>query len=127
MTRFHRFLEGLEPREHGLLVQDNNDTMARRLTELMRLFHARGTPWRPLPLIVETPLFVDSSLTSLVQVADVCAYAMRRFCENGETGLFDLFYPRIQRVASRLVGLRHHKNRDSPHGRRGARPVCGEQ
>jgi hypothetical protein len=118
VTRFHRFLEGLAPAEHGLLVQDNNDTMARRLTELMRLFHERGSPWGHLRLIVETPLFVDSSLTSLVQAADVCAYATRRFCENNETSLFDLTYSRIQRVGARLVGMRHYTNRGSPGGRR---------
>jgi len=108
VSRFHRFLDDQRPQEHGLLVQDNNETMAARLTYLMRVFHDQGTRWTALPLIVETPLFVDSRLTSMVQVADVCAYATRRFCESGETGLFDLMFPRFNRAGTRLVGVRHY-------------------
>lgn len=35
VSRFHRFLEDLVPPEHGLLVQDHNQTMASRLTHLI--------------------------------------------------------------------------------------------
>ena len=126
VTRFHRFLEDLVPQEHGLLVQDHNETMAGRLTVLMRVFHERGTRWTELPLIVETPLFVDSRLTSMVQVADLCAYATRRFCENGETAFFDHIYPRFQRAGKRLVGVRHYTNRDQPYGRRCTCRICVE-
>lgn len=109
VTRFHRFLESQPPSEHGLLVQDHNESMARRLTELMRYFHQKGTRWTaPIGLIVETPLFVDSQLTSMVQVADVCAYAIRRYCEKGETELFDYIFPKFHQVGNRLVGIRHY-------------------
>lgn len=108
VTRFHRFLEQLQPPEYGLLVEDHNETMARRLTDLMRRFHAQGTRWTPLPLIVETPLFVDSGLTSLVQMADLCAYAIRRYCEKAETDLFDRVLPRFHTSGGRLVGIRHY-------------------
>jgi hypothetical protein len=127
VTRFHQYLGDLSPREHGLLVQDHNDTVAWRLTELMRHFHRRGTRWRELPFLVETPLFVDSSLTSMVQVADVCAYALRRYCEKGEANLFDLIFPRFHRSAGRLVGARHYTNRDRPPpGRRCTCRICIE-
>jgi hypothetical protein len=109
VSRFHRSLEEAErPTEHGLLVQDNNEAMATRLTTLMRIFHDRGTRWTTLPLIVETPLFVDSQLTGMVQVADLCAYATRRFCESGETYLFDSIFPLFNRHGGRLVGVRHY-------------------
>lgn len=114
VTRFHQYLSDLSPQEHGLLVQDHNDTVARRLTELMRLFHQRGTRWRELPFLVETPLFVDSSLTSMVQVADVCAYALRRYCEKEEAEFLNPIFHRFQRSAGRLVGARHYINRDRP-------------
>lgn len=126
VTRFYRFLEDQATKEHGLLVQDDNETIARRLTELMRIFHERGTRWTGLPLIVETPLFVDSTLTSMVQVADVCAYATRRFCEKGETNLFDIIYPRFYRLGRRLVSVRHYTNRDQPSGRRCTCRICVE-
>lgn len=109
VTRFQRFLETLYPQENGLLVQDKNETVSQRLTELMRSFHKDGTRWRPLHLIVETPLFVDSHLTSMVQVADLCAYATRRFVEQGERDLFDRILPRFNTAADgRLVGVRHY-------------------
>lgn len=124
VSRFHRFLEEQRPQEHGLLVQDENDTMAGRLTHLMRVFHDRGTRWTTLPLIVETPLFVDSKLTSMVQVADVCAYATRRFCELGETALFDVVFPRFHRAGARLVGVRHYTNRHETAGRQCSCRIC---
>ena len=106
VSRFHRYLEAEQ--ELGLLVQDNNPTVARRLTELMRRFHEAGTRWTALPRIVETPLFVDSQLTSLVQMADLCAYAIRRYFENGERLLFDKILARFHRVGGRMVGARHY-------------------
>lgn len=112
VTRFHRFLETQVSPEHGLLVQDHNESVARRLTELMRVFHERGTRWTDqIRLLVETPLFVDSQLTSMVQVADVCAYATRRFCEKGETELFDRIFPKFHSVGTRVVGVRHYTGR----------------
>ena len=123
VTRFHRHLESLTPRRHGFLVQDRNETMAVRLTDLMRQFHERGTRWTAqIPLLIETPLFVDSRLTSLVQVADVCAYSLRRYLENDEADLFDTIFPRFHRSPDgRCVGVRHY---------RGARPcacrICAE-
>lgn len=109
VSRLHRFLENQSPKEHGLLVQDHNETNAARLTEMMRNFHSSGTRWtEKIPLLVETPLFVDSQLTSMVQAADLCAYGVRRFCENGERELFSRILPRFARAGGRLVGVRHY-------------------
>lgn len=123
VTRFHRFLENIQ--EYGLLVQDQNQTVVNRLTALMRHFHSRGTRWvESIIYLVETPLFVDSSLTSMVQVADVCAYATRRYCENGEAGLFDLIFDRFHHVEGRTVGIRHYTNLHEPSGRRCICKIC---
>jgi hypothetical protein len=93
---------------YGLLIEDNNETHSKRLTEMMRRFHSGGTWWTHIHRIIETPLFVDSSLTSMVQVADLCAYATRRFFENGETDLFDRIFSRFDRRGSKVVGIRHY-------------------
>ena len=53
----------------------------------MKRFHQQGTLWTEIKHIIETPLFVDSQLTSLVQIADPCAYSLRRYLENSETEL----------------------------------------
>jgi hypothetical protein len=107
VTRFNTFLTRTGA-NLGLLVQDNNETVCKRLTQAMRTYHAKGTLWSQITRIVETPMFVDSELTSMVQLADVVSFATRRFFDKGETQLFDLVRPRYDRNASGLlVGLRH--------------------
>lgn len=77
----------------------------------MQRFHRRGTFWTRVANIIETPLFVDSSLTSMVQIADLCCFALRRYAENGETDLFERIF-RIADKSSRGVvgGVRHFTN-----------------
>ncbi len=110
VTRFNTFL-GARGQSTGLLVQDNNQTVASHLTANMRRYHNEGTIWSTIDRIVETPLFVDSHLTSMVQVADLCAVAIRRFCEKGERALYDRIRGRIDRSGDRLVGIRHYTGR----------------
>ncbi len=112
ISRFERYLQATdtsqEQRNFGLIVHDNNQTVETKHTRLMRDFHKRGTPWISIERIIETPLFVDSQLTSMVQIADLCAYALRRFLENEETDLFNRIFARADRVRSRAVGVRHY-------------------
>jgi hypothetical protein len=110
VSRFAQYLANTEEkgqRNYGLLVHDNNETIARRHTHLMRHFHQQGTLWTRVDRIIETPLFVDSSLTSMVQVADLCSYALRRYLENSETELFKSIFTRADRVGTTVVGVRH--------------------
>jgi hypothetical protein len=97
-TKDHKF---------GLLIHDNNDTVAKKHTELMQKFHRRGTSWTNLTHLVETPLFVNSQLTGMVQLADLCSYALRRYLENNEEKLFDIIFKRADRKANVVVGVRH--------------------
>lgn len=78
----------------GLLVHDNNPTIAKKHTALIRDFHTKGTLWTAIDRIIETPLFVDSSLTRMVQLADMCSYFLRRYVENGETEFFKKIFVR---------------------------------
>jgi len=111
VSRFQYFLENYscsrEEDHHGILVQDNNPTVTKRLTARMKEFHTIGTLWTDIPRIIETPLFVDSSLTGMVQMADLCVFATRRFFENSEIDLFDRILSRFDRAAAKIVGLRH--------------------
>lgn len=106
LTRFQAFLA--LKNDVGIVVHDNNVTAAPRLTKLTRKFHLVGTLYRNIDNIIETPLFVDSSLTSMVQMADLCAYALRRFIENGERKLWSIVEPRVDRKNKVSVGLRHY-------------------
>jgi len=111
VSRFERFLAITEEpggqRNYGILVHDNNETIARKHTRLMRHFHRGGTLWTAISRIIETPLFVDSSLTSMVQIADLCGYALRRYLENSEVDLFRTIFTRADRFQNRAVGVRH--------------------
>ena len=112
VSRFEQYLASTEDQNtshlhYGLLVHDNNETVAKKHTELMRRFHKQGTLWTRIKRLVDTPLFVDSSLTRLVQIADLCSYALRRYLENHETDLFDRTFLRADRRGSTVVGVRH--------------------
>jgi hypothetical protein len=112
VSRFEQYLESTEEQpggkmSHGLLVHDNNQTVAKKHTELMRRFHKQGTLWTRIQRLIETPLFVDSSLTRLVQIADLCSYALRRYLENQEADLFNRIFMRADRRGTTVVGVRH--------------------
>lgn len=113
VSRFEKYLQNVGPpasgpqRSHGLLVHDNNATVARKHTRMMRSFHAGGTLWTKVDCIIETPMFVDSELTRMIQIADLCAYAPRRYLENDETWLFRPIFERAHRVGEVAVGVRH--------------------
>ncbi|MBN1546678.1 MAG: DUF3800 domain-containing protein [Syntrophaceae bacterium] len=91
----------------GILVHDNNPTVAQKLTSLMIKFHEKGTLWTEIKCIIETPFFVDSQLTCMVQIADISSYALRRYLENGENEYFDIIYKRADKKNRKVVGVRH--------------------
>jgi hypothetical protein len=97
----------------GMIIQDNNQTEAAKLTKLMRTLYAAGTSWRDVEKIVETPLFVDSEFTEMIQLADLCAYATRRFFENNEDSLFNQIYQRFDRIGNSVVGIRHFTEKNA--------------
>jgi len=117
VSRFERFLDNITPSSgqqasvqqtsYGLLIHDNNETVAKKHTSLMKVFHSSGTLWTHIHHIIETPLFVSSELTSMVQVADLCAYVLRRYLENHEEELFRLIFSRADRHGVLTVGVRH--------------------
>jgi hypothetical protein len=110
VTRFQKYLENISTNnaiEYGIIVADNNVTINKKLTSLARSFHKIGTFWREIPNIIETPLFVDSSQTAMVQISDIVSYAIRRFFDNGESLLFDKISPRFDRNKKVVVGGQH--------------------
>lgn len=114
VSRFEQYLQitSNENKNLGLIIHDNNQTVAMRLTELMIEFHKKGTLWTKLKNIIETPLFVDSKLTSMVQIADLCSYSLRRYLENGETEIFYSIFKRADRKGKKVVGIRHFSSND---------------
>lgn len=117
VSRFEHYLQIIDQRgrtRKGLLIHDNNETVAKKHTLLMKKFHTEGTLWTTVKNIIETPLFVNSELTTMVQISDLCAYSLRRYLENSEAELFNLIFKRADRrgdIASPVVGVRHFAKR----------------
>lgn len=110
VSRFEHYLGNIgknNPDCCGLLIHDNNDTVAKKHTDIMKRFHETGTMWTSIKKIIETPLFVNSQLTSMVQVADLCVFSLRRYLENGERELFSLIFQRADSRYRTSVGVRH--------------------
>ncbi|MCY4100207.1 MAG: DUF3800 domain-containing protein [Rhodobacteraceae bacterium] len=112
ISRFNTYLRNksssTQEEQQGIIVHDNSPEIAAERMQMMRAFIDEGT--RHLDTIdhvIETPLFVDSKLTSMVQIADLCAYALRRYIENGERFLFDKIFQIADRKQKKLVGIRH--------------------
>jgi Protein of unknown function (DUF3800) len=111
VSRFEQYLKiyskTSNDKKYGLLIHDNNDTVKKKHTEIMKGFHRSGTLWTTINNIIETPMFVDSQLTSMIQIADVCSYAIRRYLEKKEDYLFDEVFKTADKKDGRVVGVRH--------------------
>lgn len=110
ISRFEHYMGNVSHSEdltYGLLIHDNNETVSKKHTELMKRFHKQGTLWTSIKHIIETPLYVNSELTGMVQIADLCAFALRRFFENQETDIFYRIKPRFDSHRGKMVGVRH--------------------
>lgn len=119
VSRFEHYMSNIAKAKgseslYGLLVHDNNQTVSEKHTKLMQKFHATGTVWTKINHVVETPFFVDSQLNSMVQIADLCALALRRYFENNEEDLLDRIISRFDRKKDKIVGVRHFSRPTCP-------------
>ena len=117
ISRFNTYLKNISQNSsnaYGIIVHDNNPGIADERMQMMRNFIDKGTRYlENVDHVIETPLFVDSKLTSMVQIADLCAYALRRYIENDERDLFDKIFHRADRFKQKLVGVRHFTKKKS--------------
>ena len=97
----------------GLLVMDEEPARESSYRAMLAQFRDSGHPWGHLKHVIEAPFFVDSALSAAVQVADLCAYAVRRYIEFGpakgshEERNFKRIFARFDR-STKLHGLRHY-------------------
>ena len=112
VERFESFLntEGL----WGLLVVDHDPHQADRFASLLQRFQSADSRRGGVDRIIEAPFFLESRSNEGVQVADLCAYALRRYVENGEEEPFAEIYPKFCRMGSALQGVRHLTAEDCP-------------
>jgi hypothetical protein len=108
-SRFDRFLGRVRNeghRERGIIIFDESahETAIQRMA---RDFRALGTRWGSIRNLAETPLFVDSRASRLVQVADHVAYAVFRRYNASDTQYFDIFAQRFDAMNGVIHGLAH--------------------
>ncbi|MDD9871078.1 MAG: DUF3800 domain-containing protein, partial [Gammaproteobacteria bacterium] len=82
------------------------------LQNLAQGFRESGTRWGKLRNLAEVPLFVDSRMSRIIQLADLAAWATWRRYERGDTGYFDRIVSRFDTEGGVIHGLVHYKPRE---------------
>lgn len=117
VSRFDAFLSRQalnRPRERGMLIFDDERTYRDILHREFTTYRTAGHPWGRVENVIEQPFFVDSASVSAVQLADVCAYAVRRHIERAalanehEIINFRRIFHRFDRSGPKLHGIRHY-------------------
>lgn len=117
VTRIEKYLSHIshDEKEFGLLIHDECESVKMSHVANMKRYQRRGTFKAEIKHIIETPLFVSSDFTNMVQIADFCAYALRRYFDAGEETLYACVKSRADKIGSEIVGLNHYTNkRDCP-------------
>ena len=110
INRFDRFLARLHRMnntQRGIVILDKS-SYETSLQGLAREFRLDGHRWGQLRNISETPLFVDSRATRMIQYADLVAYALRRYYENGQSVYFDRIAHLFDAEGGIIHGLVHY-------------------
>ena len=105
---FETFLQHHRQNPWGLVVVDHDQTQKDRYTAMLQSLQQTAHFKGGVDRIIEAPFFLDSSSNSGVQVADLCAFALRRYLENGEEERFAPIFPKFHRAeGGGLCGLQH--------------------
>ena len=113
-SRFDLYLERIRAsgeRQRGLIILDRSS----RETSLQKTaleFRVLGTRWGVIKNLADTPLFVDSKASRVVQMADHVAWSVRRRFELGDTSFFDIIVNKFDSENGKIHGLIHLQNYD---------------
>lgn len=92
-NRFDLFLRRLHQKyrdpQRGLIVLDKSST-EQRIQSLAREFKYIGHRWGTTMNYAEVPVFLDSTASRLIQLADLIAFALFRRYEHGDGNFFDI-------------------------------------
>lgn len=100
----HLFAEG--ERHKGLIILDESSHET-SLQGLAKNFRQIGTQWGSIKHLAETPLFVDSRASRIIQLADHIAYAVFRRYNYGDTQYFDIIAHKFHQTDGVIHGLAH--------------------
>jgi hypothetical protein len=109
--RFDAHLTGLELENHaekqrGLMIFDQS-RHEKTVQALLTQYRTTGASFGKVRHLAEVPLFTDSKITRMLQLADFVAYAIYRRYESSDAQFFDIILPRFTESAGKLHGLVH--------------------
>lgn len=108
-SRFDRYLARLRgegDRQRGMVILDES-THETTLQRMSREFRTLGTQWGVIRNLAETPLFVDSRASRLVQMADTISYAVFRRYNASDAKYFDIVASKFDAADGIVHGLAH--------------------
>ena len=109
-NRFDLFLRRLHSRDgdtnRGLVVMDESH-YEDVLQGLAARYREHGTRWGNLRNMAEVPLFVDSTASRLIQLADLLAWAVWRYYEHADARYFNRVVRRFDAEGGVIHGLCH--------------------
>ncbi|MBM3775036.1 MAG: DUF3800 domain-containing protein [Acidobacteria bacterium] len=97
-------------KQRGLIVFDQS-RHEKTVQTLMTQYRTTGASFGRVKHLAEVPLFTDSKITRMLQLADFVAYAIYRRYEHGDSQFFDMITPRFNEREGVLHGLVHLNNR----------------
>jgi hypothetical protein len=113
-SRFDKYLTRLREggdRQRGMMILDQS-SYETSLQNLARDFRKLGTRWGGIHNLADVPLFVSSSASRIVQLADHVAYATFRRYNAGDAQYFDIVSSKFYAAENVVHGLSHKQTVD---------------
>lgn len=99
-------------RDRGLLIIDRS-AYETTLQRMAREFRTHGTRWGVIRNLSDTPLFVDSRASRVIQLADHVAYAVFRRYNAHDANYFDVMASKFDSAEGTVHGLSHKQTVDA--------------
>ena len=109
LQRFDLYLGRLHSKgdtQRGLLILDKT-TQETTLQQLAIKFRTFGTQWGAIQYLADTPLFIDSRASRVIQLADHVAYAVFRRYQASDAQYFDIIANKFDQEGGVVHGLSH--------------------
>jgi Protein of unknown function (DUF3800) len=109
---FDRYLENLEierpqhGRQRGLMIFDQSKH-EKTVQALMAQYRTTGASFGRIRRFAEVPLFTDSKITRMLQLADFVAYAVFKNYERSDGQFLNVILKRFYQSVGTLHGLFH--------------------
>ncbi|NII25771.1 DUF3800 domain-containing protein [Pseudoflavitalea sp. X16] len=112
--RFDIYLSKLNAegeRQKGLLILDESSHET-TLQGLAKNFRTIGTQWGSIRHLADTPFFVNSKASRIIQLADHVAYAVFRRYNTGDAQYFDIIAHKFFQTDGVFHGLAHKQKQN---------------